>query len=149
MYIIFRVKDQVIFLSWILLASLYSDKLLLDLFFISKRIFRTVSSLHRSEKSHWGKFQKSRWQCPSFASVFFFFFPSPCSVFCQHKSSRERSLYGGRNNNSFHHNVLYGVPSGSPWRFFFLVCRAPAPLSSDSCSYRPIWLHFPVLSGLL
>lgn len=60
MYIIFRVKDQVIFLSWILLASLYSDKLLLDLFFISKRIFRTVSSLHRSEKSHWGKFQKSR-----------------------------------------------------------------------------------------
>lgn len=44
MYIIFRVKDQAIFLSWILLASLYSDKLLLDLFFISKRIFRTVST---------------------------------------------------------------------------------------------------------
>lgn len=44
MYIIFRVEDQAIFLSWILLASLYSDKLLLDLFFISKRIFRTVST---------------------------------------------------------------------------------------------------------
>lgn len=42
MYFIFRVEDQAIFLLWILLASLYSDKFLLDLFFISKRIFRTV-----------------------------------------------------------------------------------------------------------